>query len=129
MKKIIKYIAPLCIFFSFISFSYAQEKKNISMSLSVEQIDEIILYGNFTGSSYVGKIFNKIPNIVITQITIEAVPQDEENIFNKYSPRFFNVNLNVMPRIMSSEFKIDTGALNPEFHTAKISEAKGYEEK
>lgn len=99
------------------------------MSLSVEQIDEIILYGNFTGSSYVGKIFNKIPNIVITQITIEAVPQDEENIFNKYSPRFFNVNLNVMPRIMSSEFKIDTGALNPEFHTAKISEAKGYEEK
>lgn len=117
-----------CVILLFVSFSYAQEKKKNSIPLSAVQLNEIILYGNFTGSAYVGKAFNKNNDIVITQITIEAVPKDENNPFNKYSPRFFNVNLVLQPRDMSDEFEIDTGALNPEFHTAKISEAKGYKE-
>ena len=114
--------------FSSVSFPYAQEKRKNSIPLSAAQLNEIILYGNFTGSTYVGKVFNKNKDIVITQMTIEAVPKDENNPFNKYSPRFFNVNLVLKPRVMSNEFVIDTGALNPEFHTAKISEAKGHKE-
>lgn len=127
MNKIIVSIVTTCILFLSVSFLYAQEKKK-SIPLSNAQLNEIILYGNFTGSAYIGKLFNKNNDIVITQITIEAVPKDENNPFNKFSPRLFNVNLVLKPRVMSNEFEIDTGALNPEFHTAKISEAKGYKE-
>ena len=102
------------------------EKKPIS--LSDAQLNEITLYGNFTGSAYVGRVFNKNKDIIITQITIEAVPKGDNNPFNKFSPKFFNINLVLSPRAMSSGFEIDTGALNPEFHIAKIYEAKGYKE-
>ena len=128
MKKFIIFLVATCIMLLSVSFPYAQEKKKNSIPLSASQLNEIILYGNFTGSTYVGKVFNKNKDIVITQITIEAVPKDENNPFNKYSPRLFNVNLVLKPRVMSKEFEIDTGALNPEFHTAKIYEAQGYKE-
>ena len=105
---------------------FAHDQDTKSTSLSNEQVKQVSLYGKFTGQHYIGKVFNQNSNIVLTQITIEAIPQDEKNIFNKFIPRFFNVELNVKPRVMSQEFNIETGTLNPDFRTPKIKEAKGY---
>ena len=105
---------------------FAHDQDTKSTSLSNEQVKQVYLYGKFTGQHYIGKVFNQNSNIVLTQITIEAIPQDEKNIFNKFIPRFFNVELNVKPRVMSQEFNIETGTLNPDFRTPKIKEAKGY---
>ena len=40
------------------------------------------------------------------QMTIEAVPKEENNPFNKYSPRFVNVDLALKPHFMSKEFEL-----------------------
>ncbi|MFL1806038.1 hypothetical protein [Plesiomonas shigelloides] len=125
MNSVKKVLFSFCIFFVANNlFAHDQDIKSIA--LSNEQIKQVILYGKFTGQHYIGKVFNQNSNIVLTQITIEAIPQDETNIFNDVSPRFFNAELNVKPRVMSEEFNIETGALNPDFHKPKIKEAKGY---
>jgi len=118
----------IIIFFSLFSAAIAVQSfaEQAIIRLNQNQIDQTILYGNFTGDAYVGKIFNQNQDISISQITIEAIPKDEKNPFNRFSPRIFNVNVNCIPRAMSSEFTFETGALNPEFHTPKIVESKGY---
>ena len=121
----------ICILFclAYSNLTFADADKQKSNPLNHDQLDKIILYGAFTGDAFSGKIFNQNSDIVITQITIEAVPKEENNVFNKFSPRLFNVDIICRPRVMSQNFSFESGALNSEFHTAKVVEAKGYSEK
>ena len=131
MKQKHKFTTILFVLLSFwsicASFAFADEDKRKIEQLENSQLDQLFLYGEFTGNFYVGKIFNQNKNIVISQITIESIPKNEKNVFNEFTPRFFNADITCKPRTMSKEFKIETGVLNPDFHTPKISEAKGYE--
>jgi hypothetical protein len=94
-------------------------------ALSPTQVEKLMLYAALNDGQLSGKFFNQNADITITQITIEAAPKDEGNPFNKFAPRFFNVIALAPPRTMSSEFRVETGALNPDFHTLRVTEAKG----
>lgn len=87
--------------------------------------DNIILYCYLHDGVISGKYFNQNADTTVTQITIEAVPKDKDNYFNQFSPHLFNVNVSALPRSMSPEFSVETGRLNPEFHTLRVAEVKG----
>ena len=97
-----------------------------SIALEESQNKNILLYAELKNGFLIGKYFNKNPEIIVTQITIEAVPKDEKNSFNQFTPRFFNIDAIAMPRTMSPDFKVETGILNPAFHTLQVSEARGH---
>ena len=109
----------------FATMAYLSLQNKIAESLSQSEVVNLFLYGELKDGFISGKIFNQNPSITITEVTIEAVPRDEKNVFNKYAPRFFNASVLATPRSMSAPFRIETGALNPEFHTLSIREAKG----
>ena len=94
-------------------------------SLSPAEVSHVLLYAALKDGTLSGRFFNENAEITVTQITVEAVPKEEANPFNKFAPRFFNVNASARPRSMSGQFRVETGALNPNFHTLRITEAKG----
>jgi len=59
------------------------------------------------------------------EFAMVTVPKDERNPFNKMTPRFFEVATRTQPRSMSDEFRVETGALSPEFHALRIVAARG----
>ena len=97
-----------------------------AVKLRPDQLAAILLYAEARDGFIVGKVFNQLPDIVLTDITIEARPADEKNPFNQGSPRYFNARLKAPPRSMSNKFRVETGALNPAFHTLHVTESKGY---
>jgi hypothetical protein len=74
----------------------------------------------------VGKVFNQNSDVTVNTITVEVAPKDEKNIFNQFAPRFFNVSVLAKPNSMSAEFRVETGLLNPEFHSLRVSKAAGF---
>lgn len=92
--------------------------------LSSPHFENLYLYAELKDGFITGKIFNQNNNVTVTQLTIEAKPKGD-NPFNKFSPHFFNINLLATPQAMSNVFSVETGALNPEFHDLRITEAKG----
>lgn len=136
MKKIVLAVgcivlgaaAAVCTFpywLHYLPSKYSQPK---IISLTESQAEKIILYAELENGFLIGKFFNQNPDMVLTQITVEAKPKDEKNSFNKFTPRFFNVDAIAKARAMSSEFKIETGDLNSEFHSLNVSGARGYYE-
>jgi len=120
--------AAVCTFpwwFHYLPNKYSQPK---IITLAEPQAGKILLYAELENGFLVGKFFNQNPEIVVTEITVEAKPKDEKNPYNQFSPRFFNVDAIAKPRAMSSEFKIETGALNPEFHSLNVSGVSGFYE-
>lgn len=110
----------------FATMAYLSPQNKKAESLSQSEIANLFLYSSELKDGFIsGKIFNQNANITLTEVTIEAVPRDEKNPFTKLSPRFFNASLLATPRSMSTPFRIETGALNPEFHNLSIREAKG----
>lgn len=103
----------------------AHAPANETVSLSQAQLGKLVLYAGLRDGYLEGKYFNENPNIRVTRITVETVPKDESNPFNKFSPRLFNVDSVAEPRTMSAQFRVETGALNPDFHSLKIVEARG----
>jgi hypothetical protein len=103
----------------------APTKPKQAKNLSSESVSKLILYAKLEDGYIEGRYFNQNPELKIVRITVEAVPKDEKNYFNKYSPRMFNVSAIAQPRSMSNFFQVETGALNPEFPTLKIVEARG----
>jgi hypothetical protein len=93
--------------------------------LSAEQIGGLTLYAKLRDGLLEGSFFNQNAEIQVKQITVEAVPKDETNPFNKLSPRLFNVITVAAPRSMSPAFRVETGLLNPEFHSLRVVEAEG----
>lgn len=73
----------------------------------------------------IGKFFNQNADLVVTEITVEAAPDDEKNIFNKSAPRLFAAEATAMPHSMSAPFEAETGALNPETHKLRIAGGRG----
>lgn len=98
---------------------------NETVSLSQAQLGKLVLYAGLRDGYLEGKYFNENPNIRVTRITVETVPKDESNPFNEFSPRLFNVDSVAEPRTMSTQFRVETGTLNPDFHSLKIVEARG----
>ena len=98
----------------------------VPVHLSATEATNVVLYAELHNGMLTGKYFNQNARIVVTQITVEAVPKDENNPFNKFAPRLFDISASARPRSMSSEFSVETGALNPEFHTLRVKEAKGF---
>ncbi|MBU4262650.1 MAG: hypothetical protein KKC76_12410 [Proteobacteria bacterium] len=98
------------------------------ISLTEPQAEKILLYAELENGFLIGKFFNQNPEMIVSQITVAVKPKDEKNPFNQFTPRFFNVDAIAKPRAMSSDFKIETGALNPEFHSLTISGARGFYE-
>ena len=92
--------------------------------LSPAQVEKVLLYATLKDGQLSGKFFNQNPDVTVTQITVEAAPKDEGNPFNKFSPRFFNVSAIGRPNSMSSEFRVETGALNPDFHVLRVTEGQ-----
>lgn len=88
-------------------------------------IDHLVLYASLKDGHLIGKVFNTDASFVVTRLTIEAIPNDETNIFNRNTPRFFDVATGVLPNTMSTEFRVETGQLNPAFHSLRISRAFG----
>jgi len=109
-------------------YQYITGERNTikEISLPREKVDNVLLYGGLENGFIVGKVFNRNPHTTITKITIEVIPKDKQNIFLEFIPRFFNINLVAKPRTMSHRFKVETGALNPESFSLKISEAEGW---
>lgn len=95
-----------------------------SNALSPNQVEKLMLYATLKDGQLSGKIFNQNADVTVTKITVEAVPKDEGNPFNKFSPRFFDVDALAKPRTMSSEFRVETCALNPDPRTLRVTEAK-----
>ena len=98
-------------------------------TLDPTKYEQLVLFAVLSDGYLVGKVFNQDSAFVITRLTVEAVPKDETNIFNRGSPRFFEVPVRVLPRTMSSEFRVETGPLSPEFHTLRIVSAIGFDRK
>ena len=96
-----------------------------SQKLSPEEVGRVTLYAALRDAHLEGTFFNQNAGIRITQITVETVPKDEANPFNKFSPRLFNVVTVAAPRTMSATFRVETGLLNPEFHSLRVVEAEG----
>jgi len=103
----------------------ANNLENESVSLSQAQLGKLVLYAELKSGYLEGKYFNENPNIHVTRITVETVPKDESNPFNKFSPRLFNIDSAAEPRTMSAQFRVETGALNPDFHSLKLVKARG----
>tara|TARA_R110001599_G_C12150360_1_gene651409 strand:+ start:98 stop:463 length:366 start_codon:yes stop_codon:yes gene_type:complete len=103
----------------------ANNPENESVSLSQAQLGKLVLYAELKAGYLEGKYFNENPNIQVTRITVETAPKDESNPFNKFSPHLFNIDSVAEPRTMSAQFRVETGALNPDFHSLKIVEARG----
>jgi hypothetical protein len=99
------------------------------VSLTRPQAENLLLYTELKDGVLRGTFFNQNADITVTQVTVEVVPKDEKNHFNKYSPRFFNIEAIAKPRTMSSEFMVETGPLNPAFHSVRVSEASGHSER
>jgi hypothetical protein len=93
--------------------------------LSAEEVERVLLYATLKDGYLEGTFFNQNPDLQVTQITVETVPKDEANPFNKFSPRLFNVVAIAKPRTMSRPFRVETGLLNPEFHTLRVVEGQG----
>ena len=96
-----------------------------SVSLSQAQLGRLVLYAELRGGYLEGKYFNENPDIRVTRITVETVPKNESNPFNKFSPRLFNIDAVAEPRSMTAQFRVETGTLNPDFHSLKVVEARG----
>ena len=96
-----------------------------SAPLSFAQVEKVLLYAALKDGQLIGTYFNRNPDVTVTQITVEAVPRDEGNPFNKFAPRFFNVSAIARPNSMSTDFRVETGVLNPESHTLRVTEGKG----
>jgi hypothetical protein len=96
-----------------------------SQKLSPEEVGSVTLYATLRDAHFEGTFFNQNEGTRVTQITVEAVPKDEANPFNKFSPRLFNVVAVAAPRAMSTVFRVETGSLNPEFHSLRVVEAEG----
>lgn len=101
-----------------------QATSHKSVSLSPPQLENVMLHASLKDGQLIGTYFNQNAHVTVVQITVEAVPKDEGNFFNKFSPRFFNVAAIAQPRAMSTEFRVETGVLNPEFHTLRVVEAQ-----
>lgn len=111
--------------FHYLLNNYSQPK---TVSLTQPQTGNVLLYAELKNGFLIGKVFNQNPEVTVTQVTVEAPPKDKKNPYNQFAPRFFNVDVIARPRAMSSEFKIETGALNPEFHSLQVSGARGFDE-
>lgn len=98
--------------------------KNEPRALSSEETGRILLYAELRGGKLAGKFFNQNADLVVTEITVEAAP-DDENIFNKFAPRLFAAESMAMPHSMSAPFEVETGALNPETHKLRVVGGRG----
>jgi hypothetical protein len=103
----------------------ATTKPKHPSELSGENVSNLILYAELKDGYLEGTYFNQNADLKVVRITVETVPKDETNPFNKFTPRLFNVNATAQPRSMSAAFRVETGALNPEFHSLKLVEARG----
>ena len=100
-------------------------KQKQPVELSGENVSRLVLYAQLKDGYLEGTFFNQTADLHIVRITVESVPKDEANPFNKYAPKLFNINADARPRTMSAPFRVETGALNPEFYSLKIIEAQG----
>ncbi len=107
------------------SASIAATAKNELRALSSEETGRILLYAELRGAKLAGKFFNQNADLVVTEITVEAAPDDEKNIFNKFAPRLFAAASTAMPHSMSAPFEVETGALNPETHKLRVVGGRG----
>jgi hypothetical protein len=103
----------------------ATTKPKQPAELSADNVSKLILYAKLKDGYLEGTYFNQSPDMQVVRITVESVPKDETNPFNKFTPKLFNINATAQPRSMSATFRVETGALNPEFHSLKIIEAQG----
>ena len=99
-----------------------------SLPLSQPQVDNLVLYAELNEGFLVGKFFNRNSDVTVDKITVEAVPKDEKNFFYQFTPRFVNVSVVAKPNTMSAEFRVETGLLNPEFHSLRVSKAARFNE-
>jgi len=95
------------------------------VTLSPSQVDNLFLYASLKNGYLEGTFFNQNADIRVTRITVKTVPKDEANPFNKFTPHLFNVISVATPRAMSSQFRVETVLLNPDFHTLRVVEAQG----
>lgn len=109
----------------FIQKGQFEEKLHQTRKLTELETSKLMLNASLGNGKLTGKFFNQTPDVVVTRITVEAVPKEEKNIFNSSSPRFFNATATAKPRAMSTYFEAETGDLNPDFHTLRIVEAQG----
>ena len=105
--------------------TYLVRGKHRPVALAPADAGNIILYAQLKDGFLQGTYFNQNASIQVTQITVEAVPKDESNPFDKFTPRLFNIEASAPPRAMSAWFRVETGALNPEFHTLRVVEGRG----
>ena len=95
------------------------------VELSASQVDNLVLYAELKDGQLVGSYFNQNKDVTVTEIVVEAVPKNEKNAFNQFTPHFFSVRAFGRPRSMSAFFSVETGALNPSFHTLRVVEGRG----
>ena len=95
------------------------------VQISNEDVLKLILYARLRDGYLEGSYFNQVPDTQVVRITVETTPKDDTNPFNKFTPKLFNISATAQPRSMSTSFRVETGALNPDFHTLKIVEALG----
>ena len=95
-------------------------------ALTADEAGRILLYAELRGGKLVGKFFNQNGELVVTEIVVEAVPDDEKNIFNKFAPRLFAAQALAGPHTMSQPFEVETGALNPETHKLRVAGGRGH---
>lgn len=100
--------------------------KSEPRDLSAEEAGRILLYADLRAGKLTGKFFNQNGSVVVTAITVEAVPDDEKNLFNKFAPRLFAVQSTAAPHSMSPPFEVATGPLNPEAHKLRVISARGH---
>lgn len=105
--------------------SKAGSDKSASAALPKSQLSEVLLYAELKDGAVSGKVFNRLPDTVLTRVTVELVPKDEKNPFNAFGPRFVEIPVVAQPRSMSPAFVAETGALDPSFHTLRVAEAEG----
>ena len=96
-----------------------------SAPLSQPEIDKVLLYAALKDGELSGKFFNQNNNITVTEITVAAVPKEEINPLNKFPPHLFSVTSTARPQSMSDEFRVATGALQPDFYILGIAAAQG----
>jgi hypothetical protein len=94
-----------------------------SLPLSQPQVDYLVLYAELNDGFLVGKFFNRDSDVTVNKITVEAAPKDEKNVFKQFAPASFNVSAVAKPKTMSCEFRVETGLINPEFHSLRGLEA------
>jgi hypothetical protein len=57
-----------------------------SLPFSQPQVDNLVLYAELNEGFLVGKSFNRNSDVTVDKITVEAVPKDEKNFFNQFTP-------------------------------------------